>query len=85
MNDSADQLPTGSGADPSIGWHRIDPSRVRLFAVALLVGVLVACTTALLIAAISAVQALLFGSGDERYFATLLSVAPWLHEHKRAG
>ncbi|MEM6985130.1 MAG: chloride channel protein [Pseudomonadota bacterium] len=63
--------------EPSVGWHRADPARIRLFAVALLVGVLVACTTALLIGAIAALQGFLFGGGDERYFATVLAEAPW--------
>lgn len=55
----------------------VDPARVRLFAAALLIGVLVAFSTALLIWTISAVQAWLFGSGDERTFASTLAQASW--------
>lgn len=65
----------GAGRRAS-GWQRADPARLRLFAVALLVGVVVACSTALLIAGIAWVQIALFGHGEERDFASHVAGLP---------
>ncbi|MEM7378354.1 MAG: chloride channel protein, partial [Pseudomonadota bacterium] len=66
----------GGASRRANGWHRADPARLRLFVVALLVGVVVACSTALLIAGIAWVQIALFGHGEERDFASHVAGLP---------